>query len=125
MTMADEAENDPQETEVLKEEDIGYIKNWFMLLQGKLVLTPTHLKCTAHFSAAPGMRGGLPFIKRWIEKPRYGFDLEFKDIAELTQGRMGVQKNVIKIMDSKGKKHRVLVKDYGEWEAAIKEKMGG
>ena len=108
---------------IQKEENIGYLKSALNMQQGKLTLTPKRLHLEAHKTTVGG--GGLlgAFLKKKVEAEQEIFNLEFNNIASVEQGKHGVQKNVLEITDKQNNKHRIIVKDYPEWEAALKQKM--
>jgi|GEM_PF-1025437 len=106
---------------VLKKEDVGYLKSALNLQQGTLVLSPSHLTLTAHkTSVGGGILGAL--LKKSVEKDNTIFDLNLNDIHAIKQGKHGVQTNVLEI-NGGNTTHRIIVKNYQEWEDAIKQKM--
>lgn len=95
---------------ILKEEKVGYLKTKLNLMQGVLYLTATRLALNAHKTGVGG--GGLlgAILKKKVEKKSYGFNLEFKDIEKITQGKPGVQKNVLEVTSKAGDTYRIIVK---------------
>jgi len=108
---------------IIKEEAIGYLKSSLNLQQGQLTLTNKRLHLEAHKTTVG--TGGLlgMFLKKKVEQPKDIFDLEFSHIASIEQGKHGVQKNVLEVTDKLNNKFRIIVKNYPEWESAIKAKL--
>ena len=109
---------------VIKKEDVGYLKSALNLQQGTLVMTDKKISLEAHKTAAAGMGLLGSLFKSKIEKPNTIFDLEFSGIHSVAQGKHGAQKNVLEITDKQNNTHRIIVKNYQEWEEAIKSKRG-
>jgi len=108
---------------ILKEEKIGYLKSKMNLMQGALYLTPNRLVLDAHKTGVGGL-GILGFLlKKQVEKKSFGFNLEFKDIKEIAQGKYGLQKNVLEITDKQNDTYRIIVKNYQEWENELNQKL--
>jgi len=63
------------------------------------------------------------FLKSKVEKSNNIFELAYADIQSVTQESHGVQKNVLVITDKQNAIHRMIVKNYKEWEEAIKLKI--
>jgi hypothetical protein len=108
---------------IQKEEAIGYLKSALNLQHGKFTLTPKRLHLEAHKTTVGG--GGLlgAFLKKKVEAEQEIFNLEFSNIGSIAQGKHGVEKNVLEITDKQNNKHRIIVKNYTEWETLIKQKM--
>ncbi len=108
---------------ILKEEKVGYLKSKLNLMQGKLYQTPKRIVLTAHKTGAGGMGllGGL--LKKKVEKKNDIFNLEYKDIKDISRGKHGAEKNVLEITDSQGDTYRITVKDYSEWENELNKMM--
>jgi hypothetical protein len=101
--------------EKIKEEMVGYLPKSYRLVEGKLILYSTHI---AFESFQYG--GGLSLLKaifnRDTEKDDPSFTLQFSDIKAITQGKHGLQKNVLEIYNQDGKVYRLVVRSYVEWE---------
>jgi hypothetical protein len=109
---------------ILKEEAIGYLKSALNMQQGNLVLTNKRLILDAHKTtvAVGGILGAL--LKKKVEEDKAIFDLEHSNIQRFVQGKHGVQKNVLEITDKQNNTYRIIVKDYPEWEGALKKVTG-
>jgi len=107
---------------ILKEEKVGYLKSKMNLMQGTLYLTPNRLVLDAHKTGVGGfgMLGAL--LKKQVENKSFGFNLEFKDIKQIAQGKHGLQKNVLEITDKHNETYRIMVKNYEEWESELNQK---
>ena len=103
------------EGKIIKEEKVGYLKSKVMLLQGDLSLTETHLRLVAHKTGMSGfgILGGI--IKRKVESEIFGFKVPLVDVTSITQGKHGVNKNVLVIELINRIEYRVLVNDYTAW----------
>ena len=108
-----------QQEGITKQEDIGYLKSKVNMLQGTLYLTPKRLVLHAHKTGVGGFGLLGAILKRKVEEQNYGFNLELKEIKNVTQGKHGVQKNVLEITDLDNNQYRILVKDYNEWNMAL------
>ena len=104
---------------ITKQEDIGYLKSKINMLQGTLYLTPKRLVLDAHKTGVGGFGLLGAILKRKVEEQSFGFNLELKDIKSITQGKHGVQTNVLEITDLDNNQYRILVKDYNEWNIAL------
>lgn len=102
--------------EITKKEQIGYLKSKLNMLQGNLYLTPSRLVLDAHKTGVGGFGLLGATLKHKVEKKGYGFNLELNQIKSISQGKHGVQKNVLEITDSSDNIYRIIVKDYNEWE---------
>ncbi len=106
--------------EIVKKEDVGYLKSALNLQQGTLVLSADRLTLTAHkTTVGMGLLGSL--LKKSVEKDNTIFSLGQNEILSVNRGKHGVQTNVLEILDSKNNTHRIIVKNYQEWEDAIKK----
>ncbi len=102
----------------MKVEDVGYLKSKLQLLNGKLYLSKDRLVLISNKTTiGSGLIGRL--IKKKVESKKYGFDLNLSKIKSISQGKLGLQKNVLEIATKSGINYRVLVKDYGNWASAI------
>lgn len=101
---------------ITKQEQIGYLKSKLNMLQGNLYLTPSRLVLDAHKTGVGGFGLLGAILKHKVEKKGYGFNLELNQIKSISQGKHGVQKNVLEITDSSNNIYRIIVKDYDEWE---------
>lgn len=108
----------------LKEEKVGYLKSKANLLQGTLTLTETSLKLEAHKTGVGGMGLLGSILKRKVEQADHGFELSLTDISSITQGKHGLQKNVLEIADGQNT-YRMIVKSYQEWENELKSLSKG
>ncbi len=104
---------------IIKEEKIGYLKSKVNLMQGNLYLTPKRLVLDAHKTGVGGFGIIGAILKKKVEEKSFGFNLELSEIKTITQGKHGVQKNVLEITDSNDETYRVIVKDYAEWEQQL------
>ena len=111
------------EEEILKKEKIGYLQSKFNLMQGTLYLTPTKLILDAHKTGVSGLGILGAILKRKVEKKKFGFSLHFKEIKSVSQGKHGLQKNVLEITDEFQERYNIIVKDYADWENEIKQKL--
>ena len=111
------------EEKVLKEELVGYLKSKMNMLQGILVLSDKRLVLDAHRAGVGGLGVIGAIAKHVVEKKSFGFNLEFSQIKEISQGKHGFQKNVLQVKDNEDNEYRIIVKKYPEWEEAIKSKM--
>ena len=110
-------------TEILKKESVGYLKSAINLQQGTLFMTSKKLTLEAHKTGVGGFGLLGALLKSKVEKVNTVFDLDYTSIQSVTQGKHGVQKNVLEITDKQNNVQRVIVKNYQEWEDAIKQKM--
>ncbi len=112
-----------QAQEILKKESVGYLKSKINLQQGSLIMTPDKIKLEAHKTGVGG--GGLfgALLKSKVEKSNNIFELGYKDIQSVAQGKHGVSKNVLEITDKQNVTHRMIVKNFEEWETALKQKI--
>lgn len=111
------------QTDILKKESVMYLKSKINGQQGTLVMTPNHISLEARKSTVNimGLVGLL--LKAFVEKPYSVFNFEYSNIQSLTQGKHGLAKNVLEITDKQNNTYRIIVKNYAEWEEAIKKKM--
>jgi hypothetical protein len=109
--------------DIIKKESVGYLKSSLNLQQGTLVMTSSKISLEAHKAGVGGFGLLGALLKSKIEKSNVIFDLEFKDVQTVAQGKQGINKNVLEITDRQNVTHRITVKNYPEWEAAIKGKM--
>jgi hypothetical protein len=115
--MMNEVHNGEQ---VTKREEIGYLKSKMNLMEGVLRLTPTRLILEAHKMGVGGFGILGSIMKRKVEQKVFGFDIALSEIKEITRGKHGVQKNVLEITVATDEMYRILVKDYADWESALK-----
>ncbi len=108
---------------ILKEEKVGYLKSSLNLMQGTLYETPKRLVLTAHKTGVGGMGILGALLKKKVKKNNDVFNLEFKDIKEIRQGKHGVQKNVLEITDNQNNTYRITVKNYPECENELNKRM--
>jgi hypothetical protein len=109
--------------EILKQESIGYLKSAINLQQGSLFMTSKKLTLEAHKTGVGGLGILGAFLKSKVEKVNTIFEIDYANIQAVTQGKHGLQKNVLEIKDRQNNLYRVIVKNYQEWEDAIKQKM--
>lgn len=108
---------------ILKEEKVGYLKSKLNLMQGTLYLTTNRLVLDAHKAGMGGLGILGALLKKQVEKKVFGFNLEFKDIKEIKQGKHGVQKNVLEVTDSQNETYKIIVKNYHDWENELNQKL--
>lgn len=108
---------------VIKEEKVGYLQSKINMMQGNLYLTPTKLILEAHKTGVSGLGILGSLLKRKVESKTYGFDLDLKQIKKVTQGKQGLQKNVLEITSNQDETYRIIVKDYTNWESSLTEQM--
>ena len=113
----------PAEEEILKKEKIGYLKSKLNLLKGTLYLTPNRLVLNAHKTGVSGFGILGMFLKRQVEKKNFGFNLEFKDIENISRGKHGAQKNVLEITTIHNEIFRIIVKRYEDWEYDLNNRI--
>lgn len=107
------------QNEIIKKEQVGYLKSALNLQQGMLVMTIDKLSLTAHkTTVGGGLLGAL--LKNRVEKDNTIFSLGHGEISAVKQGKHGAQTNVLEITDSAGTTFRIIVKNYKEWEDTIK-----
>lgn len=100
---------------IIKEERIGYLKSKMMMMQGVLQLSEGRIKLEAHKTGVAGFGIIGSIIKRKVESEIFGFNVPLSDITSVTQGKHGVNKNVLVIQLIDKIEYRILVKDYTEW----------
>lgn len=108
------------ESKIIKEEKVGYLKSKVMLMQGTLTLTETHLKLEAHKTGVSGFGVLGSLLKRKVESETFGFNVPLSDITSVTQGKHGVNKNVLEIELIDQIEYRILVDDYSKWSLLLK-----
>lgn len=115
---------------IIKEEKILYLKSALNGQQGNLTLTPKRIVLDAHKSAVHTGAGGLigvailEIFRKKIEKSKDIFNLEPSQIESVEQGKHGINKNVLLIKDKQNNTYKIIVKNYPEWEAKLKEFQG-
>jgi hypothetical protein len=112
-----------QNDSVIKQENIGYLKLKINLQQGTLTLTNSAVALDAHKTGVSGLGLLGAFLKKKVEKNNTVFNLAFADIKTVAQGKHGMQKNVLEITDQQNNTHRIIVKDYADWESVLRSKM--
>ena len=100
---------------MIKEERVGYLKSKMMLMQGVLQLSEGRIKLEAHKTGVSGFGILGAIMKRKVESEEFGFNVPLSDITSVTQGKHGVNKNVLVIELIGRIEYRLLVKDYTEW----------
>ena len=100
---------------IIKEERVGYLKSKMMLMQGVLQLSEGRIKLEAHKTGVSGFGILGAIIKRKVESQEFGFNVPLSDITAVTQGKHGVNKNVLVIQLIEKIEYRILVNDYTEW----------
>jgi len=106
--------------EIIKQERIGYLKSKLNLMQGELILTPHELILKAHKTGVGGFGILGAILKHQVEKKDQGVTIPLNEIKAITQGKHGVQKNILEVTDSKDQQYRIMVKSYTDWEKEIK-----
>lgn len=109
--------------EIIKSEAVGYLKSKINLQQGMLFMTNKKITLEAHKTGVSGLGLLGNLLKKKVEKVNTIFDIEFNNIQSVTQGKHGLQKNVIEITDKQNTTYRIIVKNYQEWEDAIQQKL--
>lgn len=107
---------------VLKEEFVGYLKSKINLQKGKLTMTDETISLSAHKTGLAAVGILEIFVKRMLEKKKTIFDLTFKNIQSVKQGKHGIETNVLEITDNSNVTYRIVVENYQDWEDAIREK---
>jgi hypothetical protein len=115
--------NQSTTSEILKQESVGYLKSKLNLLQGTLFMTADKIVLDAHKSGAGGFGVMGSLLKNKVEKQNVIFDLDRNSIKSVVHGKHGVQNNVLEITDKNNNTFRIIVKNYKEWEDAIKQKQ--
>lgn len=105
---------------IIKQEKVGYLKSKMMLMQGVLTLTETHLKLEAHKTGVSGFGILGAIIKRKVESEVFGFNVPLSDVTSISQGKHGVNKNVLEITLIDQIEYRILVDDYTKWSLLLK-----
>ena len=100
---------------IIKEERVGYLESKMMLMQGVLQLSEGRIKLEAHKTGVSGFGIIGAIIKRKVESQEFGFNVPLSDITAVTQGKHGVNKNVLVIQLIEKIEYRILVNDYTEW----------
>ena len=108
---------------ILKEEKVGYLKSKLNMMQATLYLTPDRVVLDAHKTGVGGLGLLGALLKKKVEKKSFGFNLAFKDIKGIAQGKHGVQKNVLEVTNQQDETFQILVKNYQEWESELKDKL--
>lgn len=116
-------ENQILESKVIKQETVTFLKSKFAAWVGNLTMTEKTLRLTAHKQSLPGLGLIGAIAKAFVEKEQFIFELPYNDIASLKQGKQGFMKNILEITDKQNNIYRMNVKNYAEWEQAIKERM--
>ena len=104
---------------ILKLETVTYLKSRVDLHEATLIMTPEKILLRAN--KANSLLNS--FFRKEKEKAITVFELNYKKIDRVSQGRHGVQKNLLEITDKQNYTHRILVKNYHEWENAIKQQI--
>ena len=107
------------ENKIIKIEDVGYLKSKMMLMPGVLTMTETHLILDAHKTGVSGFGILGAILKRKVESKPFGFKVLFSDITSVSQGKHGVNKNVLVIELIEHIEYRVLVKEYSKWSLLL------
>jgi hypothetical protein len=104
-----------------KTENVMYLKSSIMGMPGILKISNGTLELEAHKQGVGGLGILGAILRRKVEAPNHGFKWEISDITEITQGKHGVQKNVLEVKNGKGEQFRILVKNFEEWKTLIEE----
>lgn len=105
-----------------KTENVTYLKSSVMAMPGKLSLKNDTLELEAHKQGVGGMGLLGSLLKRKVESVNHGFKWPVSEITEITQGKHGVQKNVLEVSNSKGEKFRMIVGDFEAWKSLLEKK---
>ena len=108
-------------TDILKKEEVGYLKSALNLMPGTLILTPGRIYLDAQVARASGFGLLGALLRSRKVKIHRIFDLELTGIKAVSQGKHGIQKNVLEIMDTQNKTYRIIVKNYAEWENLLRK----
>ena len=112
-----------KEEEIIKKEKVGYLQSKLNLMQGTLYLTSTKLILEAHKTGVGGLGILGAILKRKVESKIFGFNLNFKEIKSVSQGKHGAQKNVLEITNDLEERYRIIVKNYTDWENELTGKV--
>lgn len=104
-----------------KTESVLYLKSALMAMPGKLTLSNQTLELEAHKQGAGGMGLLGSLLKRKVEAENHGFKWPVSEITEITQGKHGVQKNILEVRNAKNEQFRIQVKDFEEWKLALEQ----
>ncbi len=107
--------------EILKKEKVDYLKSKFNLLKGTLYITSNRIILNTHKTGVSGFGILGVFLKRQVEKKNFGFNFEFQDIENISQGKHGAQKNVLEIITKQNETFRIIVKNYKEWKRVLEK----
>ena len=102
-----------------KTEFVTYLKSSMMAMPGQLTLKDQTLELEAHKQGVGGLGFLGAILKRKVESTNHGFKWAVSDITEITQGKHGVQKNVLEVRNSSGEHYRILVKNFDEWKTLL------
>lgn len=107
--------------DILKKEEVGYLKSALNLMPGTLILAPGRIYLDAQVARASGFGLLGALLRSRKVKIHRIFDLEIAGIKGVSQGKHGVQKNVLVITDAQNKNYRIIVKNYAEWENLLRK----
>jgi len=102
-----------------KSDSVLYLKSPLMAMPGKLTLIDQTLELEAHKQGVGGLGILGALFKRKVESQNHGFKWSVREIVEITQGKHGVQKNVLELRNSNGEQFRILVKNFEEWKSVL------
>lgn len=102
-----------------KKESVLYLKSAVMAMPGKLSLNGKTLELDAHKQGVGGLGLLGALLKRKVESTNHGFSWPVEDISSITQGKHGVQKNVLEVNHQDGRQFRIQVSNFEEWKNAI------
>ena len=104
-----------------KTENVLYLKSTLMAMPGKLTLSDQTLELEAHKQGVGGLGLLGTLLKRKVESANHGFKWSLSDITEITQGKNGVQKNILEVRNSNGEQFRIQVKNFEGWKSSIEQ----
>lgn len=107
-----------------KTESILYLKSAVMAMPGQLSLNGKILELDAHKQGVGGFGLLGALLKRKVESTNHGFSWSVEDIASVTQGKHGVQKNILEVNHHDGRQFRIQVSNFEEWKNAIEAAKG-
>ncbi|TXI83129.1 MAG: hypothetical protein E6Q38_04110 [Crocinitomicaceae bacterium] len=102
-----------------KTESVLYLKSAMMAMPGKLNLNGKTLTLEAHKQGVGGFGILGSLLKRKVESTNHGFSWTVEDIATITQGKHGAQKNILEVTHQDGQQFRIQVSNFEEWKNAI------
>ncbi len=113
--------------DLIKQESMGVIffKKMYFGIEAEIAMTNTHLYLEADDCGIMrrGVLSFIPFLKKQLQKIVLIFDLPFSEIKSVTQGKYGMNPNILVITSKQELVYRIAVKNYKEWEDLILPKL--